>query len=335
MTDSTTTTDPSEPTGDDRSLEPGDGPNGRVADITAARSVETAGAAPSEQIAVTRRDRFADSFRQFSRDHRMGLFFGAVIVLLIAVAIAAPVLATHDPSSIPRPPKKLVPPSGEHLFGTDQLGRDIFSRVVYGARTSLIVATATVIISTLFGTMLGAVSGYLGGWVDLVIQRLVDAVLSVPVLILALFIASLLGASITNVVLALSIIYIPRFSRIARGEMLRIRSAEYVTAAEALGAKPRRIILKHGVPNLVAPIIVLASLTFGQAIVAEAALSFLGVGAPITEPSWGRMLSTSREFMTVAWWTVVFPGLALSVGVLAFNLFGDALRDHLDPKLVR
>jgi ABC-type dipeptide/oligopeptide/nickel transport system permease subunit len=169
----------------------------------------------------------------------------------------------------------------------------------------------------------------------MVIQRLVDAVLSIPVLILALFIASLLGASITNVVLALSIIYIPRFSRIARGEMLRIRSAEYVTAAEALGAKPRRIIFKHGVPNLVAPIIVLASLTFGQAIVAEAALSFLGVGAPVTEPSWGRMLSTSREFMTVAWWTVVFPGLALSVGVLAFNLFGDALRDHLDPKLVR
>ena len=169
----------------------------------------------------------------------------------------------------------------------------------------------------------------------MVVQRIVDAVLSIPVLILALFIASLLGASITNVVLALSVIYIPRFSRIARGEMLRIRSAEYVTAAEALGAKPRRIIFKHGIPNLVAPIIVLASLTFGQAIVAEAALSFLGVGAPITEPSWGRMLSSSREYMTVAWWTVMFPGLALSIGVLAFNLFGDALRDHLDPKLVR
>ncbi|MEM9563973.1 MAG: ABC transporter permease [Actinomycetota bacterium] len=288
-----------------------------------------------EQVALGRRQRFAESFRQFRSDHLMGFLFGIIILLLLLVAIAAPIVATHDPSAIPRPPQKLAPPSGDHLFGTDQLGRDIFSRVVYGARTSLIVATATVVISTILGTLLGAVSGYLGGWVDLVIQRIVDAVLSIPVLILALFIASLLGASITNVVLALSIIYIPRFSRIARGEMLRIRSAEYVTAAEALGAKPSRIIFKHGVPNLVAPIIVLASLTFGQAIVAEAALSFLGVGAPITEPSWGRMLSTSREFMTVAWWSVVFPGAALSLGVLAFNLFGDALRDHLDPKLVR
>lgn len=289
----------------------------------------------AQTMHMSRRERFADSFKQFRKDHMMGLIFGIVIVLLILVAIAAPLLATHDPSSIPRPPRKLASPSADHFFGTDHLGRDIFSRVVYGARTSLIVATATVIISTIIGTLLGAASGYLGGWVDMIIQRIVDAVLSIPVLILALFIASLLGASITNVVLALSIIYIPRFSRIARGEMLRIRSAEYVTAAEALGAKPRRIIFKHGIPNLVAPIIVLASLTFGQAIVAEAALSFLGVGAPITEPSWGRMLSASREYMTVAWWTVMFPGLALSVGVLAFNLFGDALRDHLDPKLVR
>lgn len=289
-----------------------------------------------DRLARNRRARFSESFRQFRKDHLMGLIFGIIIVLLLLVAIAAPLIATHDPSAIGRTREaKLASPSASHLFGTDHLGRDIFSRVVYGARTSLIVATATVIISTIIGTLLGAASGYLGGWVDMIVQRIVDAVLSIPVLILALFIASLLGASIVNVVLALSIIYIPRFSRIARGEMLRIRSAEYVTAAEALGAKPRRIIFKHGVPNLVAPIIVLASLTFGQAIVAEAALSFLGVGAPITEPSWGRMLSVSREYMTVAWWTVMFPGLALSVGVLAFNLFGDALRDHLDPKLVR
>ena len=298
----------------------------------------TDGPAPDaeDRVALGRRARFVESFHQFRRDHLMGLLFGLIILFLIIVAIAAPLIATHDPSTIGRTPEaKLASPSGDHLFGTDHLGRDIFSRVVFGARTSLIVATATVVIPTVIGTLLGAASGYLGGWVDMVIQRIVDAVLSIPVLILALFIASLLGASIVNVVLALSIIYIPRFSRIARGEMLRIRAAEYVTAAEALGAKPRRIIFKHGIPNLVAPIIVLASLTFGQAIVAEAALSFLGVGAPITEPSWGRMLSVSREYMTVAWWTVMFPGLALSVGVLAFNLFGDALRDHLDPKLVR
>lgn len=289
-----------------------------------------------QRVLITRRERFADSFGQFAKNYRLGLVFGIIILLLIIVAIAAPVIATHDPSTINRGRgARLASPSSTYLFGTDQLGRDVFSRVVYGARTSLIVATATVIISTIIGTLMGAISGYVGGWVDMVVQRIVDAVLSIPVLILALFIASLLGASIVNVVLALSIIYIPRFSRIARGEMLRIRSAEYVTAAEALGATPRRIVFKHGIPNLVAPIIVLASLTFGQAIVAEAALSFLGVGAPITEPSWGRMLSSSREYMTVAWWTVLFPGAVLSLGVLAFNLFGDALRDHLDPKLVR
>lgn len=293
-------------------------------------------ASGSRRVLLTRRERFADSCKQFTKDHKLGVVFGVIILLLILMAIAAPIISTHEPTAIGRTRgSKLASPSGAHLFGTDHLGRDMFSRVVYGARTSLIVATATVIVSTVIGTLMGAVSGYLGGWVDMVVQRIVDAVLSIPVLILALFIASLLGASIFNVVLALSIIYIPRFSRIARGEMLRIRSAEYVTAAEALGATPRRIVFKHGIPNLAAPIIVLASLTFGQAIVAEAALSFLGVGAPITEPSWGRMLSSSREYMTVAWWTVFFPGAVLSLAVLAFNLFGDALRDHLDPKLVR
>lgn len=293
-------------------------------------------ATDNHTVALNRRQRLGQSFRQFRKDHMLGFISGVIIVALILIALAAPLVATHEPSAIGRTPgSKLASPSGSHFFGTDHLGRDIFSRVVHGSRISLIVATATVFISTIFGTLFGATSGYLGGKVDMVIQRFVDAVMSIPVLILALFIVSLLGSSVANVVLALSIIYIPRFSRIARGEMLRIRSADYVVAAEALGAGPQRIILKHGIPNLVAPIIVLASLTFGQAIVAEAALSFLGVGAPITEPSWGQMLSSSREFMTVAWWTVFFPGAALSLGVLAFNLFGDALRDHLDPKLVR
>jgi ABC-type dipeptide/oligopeptide/nickel transport system permease subunit len=207
--------------------------------------------------------------------------------------------------------------------------------VLHGSRISLLVAFFTVIISTVLGTALGAVSGYFGGWIDLVIQRLVDAVLSIPVIILALFIVSLAGASVRNVVIALAVIYIPRFARIARGEMLRVRHAEYVAAAEALGSRPWRTIRKHGVPNIMAPVIILASLTFGQAIIAEAALSFLGVGAPITEPSWGQMLSRASQYTRVAWWGVVFPGGALSLAVLAFNLLGDALRDHLDPKLVR
>ncbi len=286
--------------------------------------------------ALGRGARFRKALTQFRKEHPLGLLAGLIILFFIICAVAAPLLSTHDPRAIGRTPgSKLASPSFDHLFGTDDLGRDIFSRVMYGSRISLIVATFTVLFSTGLGTLIGAISGYIGGKVDMVLQRIIDAIMSIPVLILALFIVSLLGSSVTNVVLALSIIYIPRFARIARGEMLRIRHAEYVTASLALGAGSWRIIRRHGIPNLLAPIIILASLTFGQAIVAESALSFLGVGAPITDPSWGQMLARSREFMTVAWWTVFFPGAALSAGVLAFNLFGDALRDYLDPKLIR
>ncbi len=289
-----------------------------------------------DTTALNRWGRFKRSFRQFRKDQPLGMISGSIVLFLLLSAIFAALIAPYSPTATQRGREfKLVGPSMDHFFGTDHLGRDIFSRVLYGAQISLTVATATVIISTVLGTLLGAISGYFGGKLDMVLQRIVDAIMSIPVLILALFIVSLMGSSVTNVILALSIIYIPRFSRIARGEMLRVQSAEYVTAAEALGATPMRVVLRHGIPNIVAPIIILASLTFGQAIVAEAALSFLGVGAPITEPSWGQMLSISREYMTIAWWTVVFPGAALSLGVLAFNLLGDALRDHLDPKLVR
>lgn len=292
---------------------------------------------PSDlEVRESRWARFVDSTRQFVRHHKLGAVSALVIVVMILLALFANVVATHDPVETGRDPNlQLNPPSTGNWFGTDELGRDIFSRVVHGARISLVVAALTVVISTVLGTLVGAVSGYFGGKVDMVMQRIVDAVLSIPVLILALFIVSLLGSSIRNVVLALSIVYTPRFARIARGEMLRIKTADYVTAARALGAKPWRVIRRHGVPNLLAPVIVLASLTFGQAMIAEAALSFLGVGAPITEPSWGQMLSRSREYLQIAWWAVLFPGAALSAAVLAFNLFGDALRDHLDPKLVR
>jgi len=287
-----------------------------------------------EDIEQTVWARFVTSFRHFVKSQPLGVISGAVILLLLVAAILAPLLATQDPSEIGRT-SQLDSPSFSHFFGTDELGRDIYSRVLYGSQISLIVATSTVVVSTILGTALGAVSGYFEGKVDMVLQRLVDAVMSIPVLILALFIVALLGSSVTNVVIALAVIYTPRFSRIARGEMLRVKNADYVTAAEALGSKPWLVIRRHGIPNIVAPIIILASLTFGQAIVAEAALSFLGVGAPITEPSWGQMLSRGREYTRVAWWVVVFPGVALSLGVLAFNLLGDALRDHLDPKLVR
>jgi len=280
------------------------------------------------------RARLAASMKHFVSSQPLGTISGMIIILLLVASVAAPLLATHDPSAIGRV-SQLDAPSTANWFGTDELGRDIFSRVLFGSRVSLIVATFTVLFSTVFGTVFGAISGYFGGWIDMVTQRIVDAVMSIPVLILALFIAALLGGSVRNVVIALTVVYTPRFARVARGEMLRVKNAEYVTAAEALGASSWRTIRKHGIPNLLAPIIILSSLTFGQSIVAEAALSFLGVGAPVTEPSWGMMLSRGSEYTRVAWWGVVFPGGALSLGVLAFNLFGDALRDHLDPKLVR
>lgn len=287
-----------------------------------------------EEIRKSRWGRLVVSSKHFVASQPLGVVSAVVILILLIAAIFAPLIANHDPSALGRR-SQLDSPSGANFFGTDELGRDVFSRVLYGSRISLIVATFTVVVSTVLGTLLGAVSGYFEGKVDMVLQRLVDAVMSIPVLILALFIVALLGSSVRNVVIALAVIYTPRFSRIARGEMLRVKNAEFVAAAEALGSKPWRVIRKHGIPNIVAPIIILASLTFGQAIVAEAALSFLGVGAPITEPSWGQMLSRGREYTRVAWWVVVFPGGALSLGVLAFNLLGDALRDHLDPKLVR
>lgn len=296
----------------------------------------TAAQYDADTTALSPWGRFTRSAGQFRRDQPLGVISGVVVLLMILCAIFADWIAPFNPNTVQRSRDlSLASPSASHWFGTDHLGRDIFSRVIHGARISLIVATLTVVISTIGGTLVGSISGYFGGKVDMILQRIVDAIMSIPILILALFIVSLLGASIFNVVFALSVVNIPRFSRISRGEMLRIRNSEFVTAAEALGASSWRVIFSHGIPNLVAPIIILASLTFGQAIVAEAALSFLGVGAPVTEPSWGQMLSTSREFMTIAWWTVIFPGAALSVVVLAFNLLGDALRDHLDPKLVR
>jgi ABC-type dipeptide/oligopeptide/nickel transport system permease subunit len=306
--------------------------------VVTEQQLPTPGAAPTgteERVeGVSARARWWASTRHFLRSQPLGVASGAFIVLVLLAATFAAVVAPASPTDQERT-AILASPSAAHWFGTDDLGRDIFSRVLYGARNSLLVATLTILISTTIGTAIGAVSGFFGGKVEMVFQRLIDAVLSVPVILLGLFIVSLLGPSLRNVVLALSIVFTPRFARIARGEMLRIRVSDYVTAAVALGAKPARIILRHGVPNLVAPIIVLASLTFGQAVVAEAALSFLGLGVPPPSPSWGRMLSDSRQWMQIAWWMVFFPGAALSLSVLAFNLFGDALRDHLDPKLVR
>lgn len=270
----------------------------------------------------------------FLRSERLGAVAAAVIVLLALAALFAPIVAPHDPLAQDRG-AFMDAPSASYFFGTDDLGRDIFSRLLHGARISLYVGAVTVALSLVLGTALGAISGYFGGFVDTVIQRFVDAVLAVPGLILALFIAALLGPSTRNVILALTILETPRFARIARGEMVQIRRQEYVEAARVLGARPRWVLLRHGVPNMAAPLVVVASLVFGQAIVAEAGLSFLGIGTPPPDPSWGLMLSQASRYLESAPWMVIFPGVVLSAAVLAFNIFGDALRDYLDPKLIR
>lgn len=278
--------------------------------------------------------RFKSSFRHFVKTQPLGLAAGLFILLLVFVAIFAGLITEFEPTAQNRRNVKQSP-DGTFWLGTDHLGRDVFARVVYGSRISLVVAGAVVVLSTTIGVVVGGVSGFFGGWVDMLLQRIIDAIMSVPVLILALFIVALLGPSLPNLVLALVVVYTPRFTRIARGEMLRIKESDYVDAAVALGAGPARTILRHGVPNLMAPIIIMASLSFGNAIVAEAALSFLGLGVPPPNPSWGRMVADAKEWIRLYPWMLLVPGVAISVSVLAFNLFGDALRDHLDPRLVR
>lgn len=275
-----------------------------------------------------------DGVRRFVRTQPMGTVSGLVILVFIVLAFGASMIAPFDPLSQDRT-AILQPPSGAHLLGTDDLGRDVLSRIMHGAQISLYVGTMTIGVSLIIGATIGIASGYLGGPVDAVLQGLIDAMLSIPPLILALFIASLLGPSVQNVITALAVLTIPRFARIARGEMLRIKSEDFIAAAVVLGAKRTRIMMRHGLPNMVPSLIVVASLGFGTVIVAEAALTFLGIGTPPPNPSWGLMLSQGATYFQVAPWMVVFPGIAISLTVLAFNLLGDALRDFFDPKLVR
>lgn len=276
--------------------------------------------------------KFRQDCKRFIKTQPIGAISIIFIMFVIVIAIFAPLIAPYDPVAQNRE-AFLTGPSASHLMGTDDLGRDVFSRIIYGSRISLLVGFASVGFSMIFGIIFGVVSGYFGRWLDMVIQRLMDAIMAIPPLILALFIAALLGPAIQNVIIALVIVETPRFARIVRGEMLRIRELNYVEASRSVGASAVRIILKHALPNMLAPIIILASLAFGASIIAEASLSFLGIGTPPPHPSWGLMLSGASRYMENAPWLVLFPGLALGFCVLAFNLLGDSLRDFLDPKL--
>ncbi len=262
----------------------------------------------------------------------VGAAAGVVCILLILLAIFAPVIAPHAPDRVGFP--RLQAPSGAHPFGTDNLFRDMFSRIIVGSRISLGVGFAAVAVGTLLGVFFGLTSGYVGGWADLGVNRALDTVMAFPPLVLAIFFLSIFRPTFFTVSLAIGIIITPTTARIVRGAVLSVRNLQYVEAAHSLGAGHSRLMLRHILPNVVAPIIVIASIQIGNAILAEAALSFLSLGiATDANPSWGKMLQDTRSVWQQAWWTSVMPGAAISVAVLAFNLFGDALRDVLDPRL--
>lgn len=251
----------------------------------------------------------------------------------LLVASAANLISPYDPN-LSLTGYRLAPPSAEHWFGTDNLARDLFSRVVYGTRTTVLVAALATAFGVGMGWGFGLISGYLGGWPDITMQRVLDILMALPGLILALTLVTMLGPSVTNVVLAIGIAEVPRAARVARGVVLATREEEYVLAARAIGASHLRLMAAHVLPATVAPMIVIASVGFGLAILIEASLSFLGVGVqPPTATLGGLLSGQSRRFMLQAWWIAVFPGLAISLLIFAVNMFGDALRDALDPRL--
>lgn len=272
-----------------------------------------------------------DAARHLRRD-RAAVAGLVVIAVLIVVAVVAPLIVPHPPNDQSFR-LKLLAPSAEYLFGTDEFGRDIFSRVLVGTRIALWVGLAPVAIALVAGVALGLVAGYYGGTVDQVLMRLIDIMLAFPWLLLAIAIMAILGPGINNVVIAVAIVYIPAFARIVRGSVLSITAQEYVEAARAIGQPDHRVMTRHVLANAWAPIIVQATLSIGQAIIYAAGLSFIGLGTQPPDSDWGVMLASGREYLRDGPWLGIFPGVAILVTVLAFNLFGDGLRDALDPRL--
>ena len=259
------------------------------------------------------------------------VFGGVVLIGMVVLALFAPWIAPYDPLATSWTLVRKAP-SAAHWFGTDEVGRDLLSRIIWGARASLSAGVIAVAIAVGVGVPTGMVAGYVGGWTDALISRLTDAMLAIPFLILAIALAAFLGPSLGNAMIAIGVTATPIFVRLARGQVLAARAEDYVEAARAVGNPPIRILLWHILPNILPPVMVQATLAVAAAIIAEASLSFLGLGQQPPAPSWGSMLNTAQRFLTQAPWMAVFPGLAIFLTVLAFNLFGDGLRDALDPR---
>ncbi len=263
------------------------------------------------------------------------MLVGAVLVLVVAVAaLLAGHLAPYDPIALDIE-ALLTPPGAKHLFGTDELGRDIFSRVIYGTRFALLIGVAVVLIEAVIGIVLGACAAYFGGWSDTLLMRLVDIMLAIPTLVLALAIAGVLGGGLGNMILAIGITGWREFARLIRGQVLVIRTSTYVEAARAVGAGDARILGRHILPNALGTVVVYTTLEMPAALLWAASLSFLGLGAQPPTPEWGAMVAEGRGFVGQAWWVSTFPGLAIMTTVLGFNFLGDGLRDMLDPRTAR
>jgi peptide/nickel transport system permease protein len=265
------------------------------------------------------------------RKRRGAMVALGVLLIIVAFAIFAPFVSPHDPikqvwATVRKPPSSL------HWFGTDEVGRDLFSRIIYGARASLLAGVISVTIAMLMGVPLGLLAGYRGGWIDSLISRFTDAMLACPFLILAIAMAAFLGPSLSNAMIAIGITATPLFIRLTRGQMIAVKVEDYVEAARAVGNSPLRIAVRHILPNIMPQLLVQATLTIATAIIAESALSFLGLGQQPPQPSWGSMLNSAQRFLSNAPWMAIFPGLAIFVTVLSFNLLGDGLRDALDPR---
>ncbi|NCD16741.1 MAG: ABC transporter permease [Actinobacteria bacterium] len=297
--------------------------------MTAATSPTPAGGVPAAEA----QSRPPAWRRTLGRLLRRPVAVASLVVLTIVVllAILGQAIAPYDSNAVDIP-NALQPPSGAHWFGTDELGRDVLSRVILSARVSMLVSLVSVSIALVAGVLLGLLAGYFGGWLDTVIMRVADVMFAFPVMLLAMAIVAILGPGLTTAMIAIGVVYIPIFARVTRASVLSVRTEPYVRAAVSLGATSSRIIAKHVLPNVTAPIIVQTSLSLAFAILSEAALSFLGLGVQPPDPSWGRMLYDARAFLDQAWWMSVFPGLAVFVTVLSFNLLGDALRDVLDVR---
>jgi peptide/nickel transport system permease protein len=270
---------------------------------------------------------------ELARGHPRVILAGSFVLVLFLIALFAPFISPHDPIAVNADNAYLPPLSPSHLLGTDELGRDLFSRGLWGARVSLPVAFVAVAVGLVAGGVIGLISGYFGGVIDLLLMRLVDALLAFPALILAIAIVAALGPDLRNAMIAIGIVAIPVYARLVRALVLQLKQVEFIAATRSLGATPLRLIVRHMIPNLLNPIIVQVSLSAGFAILAEATLSFLGLGAQVPTPDWGQMINSGATFLANDPWLAIVPGAAISVTVFSFNLLGDSLRDALDPRL--